>query len=471
MNPRALFFRSGVGFDLRGQTIRSVQIAKTATGKLSIQYREMDWDDELAKATTFESMSKLSSVIAVPTADALVQRFEFPFQSKRALKELTTLELERRLPTDIADWHHALLSPAISDKKTAVQLIAAIPKHRLATVLSPLYYNGCYPTAGLHAGALITLLEHCAPNEKGFIAEVGENEATLIVKSSQRIEMVRGLRYGMHDMTLLAQELRRTITALPTAITEECAPKITVLGSAAEVPEFTNNISKETGLKAKVLSLRLKGHDEDLPASLVVSAGAALQAYKGDKNFIFPAEFSKDQAQRKIKTLRIPALALLAILMCWGISFGLDIQKKSRELEHLTQLQNQVFRRALPDAPKHLRPSQYMAVMRERIKRLTSSTHRMKTNSLASVDSLRIVHIATQDSKVLVRKIMLNNSTVTLTLQAEKTEQLRKVKNRLVEFPNVQDVVQKPDNSLSTQGAVVATTRFTVKAIGKGLLQ
>lgn len=467
MNPRTLLFKSGAGLDLRGHAIRSVQITKSATGKLSIQCNEIDLNDTLAEQALSESTSKLSSVIAVPTAEALMHRFELPFQSKRAIKDIVTLELERRLPTDIAEWHHTQLSPAVSGK-TAVLLTAAIPKHRLTAMLAPLHDKGWYPSTGLHAGAILTLLTHCAPNEYGMFLEVGEEDATLIIKSSQHVEMVRGLRYGTRNAALLAQEVRRTVAALSPDVSSAYDSKITILGSAADAPDFTSTLSNESGLEVRTLPLCLKGHEGELPSRFAVAAGAAFQACNADKNLIFSGSSTKRRTQLQIKSLRVPAVALAAVLLCAAVSLGLQIQKKSRVLEQITRLQTQVFRRALPDAPKHLRPSQYTAVLRERISRLASSPDTEKKDSLAVVDLLRLVHLATQDSKVLVRKIMINGSSVTLTLQADTQEQLQRVSNNLEKLQNVQNVMQRQETSLSTQGVSVATTRFTVQSIDRG---
>jgi Tfp pilus assembly PilM family ATPase len=412
--------RRTLGIEVGSSSIRGVCVSKS--------WRQTGLDDhftidfpaayEAAEAAPLlgDRLDELSfpcdhAVLSFNDCQALLHPLSFPFTDLDKIREVAGFELESQLPISLADyaWDILPLGPGQAGEQSVLAVL--YPLDRVHSWVEQLQSLGLKVfKVEIRAAALAEWLKNIPnPGHNSSLVFYADQETThLIWIQKQRLLSLRCLSFGIrhiHDELaekgLLESEKDLQSKSLDLSGSSagiwEQAPSFGQLlretsmtlmaAQGQEAPHniiFSSPVSKTSGLgdalaaaleleiqelpKAKVpFSLLHESPSSHLPA--IVSAVAGHRDGR-DFNLLQSIPGFHEQNGALRPHLRFVFLSLAAILLSWGLAFGLDIYQHKSRLQELNKQLSTAFEEIVPDAAASVNPLQYTSVVKDRIQKL-----------------------------------------------------------------------------------------------------
>ncbi len=194
------------------QEVREHRVARGPDGAV------VSAEEHLAVAAALEGLRDRSVIAtAVPGQRVMTRELTLPFTDPKKIRSVLGFELEGRLPVDLSDmvYDYAVLE---AGEEGARLLCSAVERDWLRGFLDELAAANADPkVVGLDTMAYAQLAPHLPPSEAGGDLEPGEGEpvafldlghttTSVTIVRDGRVELVRTLARGGHEVTLALAE-------------------------------------------------------------------------------------------------------------------------------------------------------------------------------------------------------------------------------------------------------------------------
>jgi Tfp pilus assembly protein PilN len=190
------------------------------------------------------------------------------------------------------------------------------------------------------------------------------------------------------------------------------------------------------------------GHDtsglfSECPAASLPAAASAWASLTKIHDFNLLQSISGFDGQKNLfrPHLRFASIALAAVILCWGLAFGVDIfLQKSRLTALNTEIIN-TFQGIAPDAADNVQPVQYTSVIKSRIQALQSGDEGAKIPDISVSEVMEAISNALPKNLDLqVTLLALDGSDLRMNALAQDFKTVDAVKNAFENTEFVQTV-------------------------------
>ncbi|MFP4259339.1 MAG: hypothetical protein ACLFRE_10070 [Desulfovermiculus sp.] len=436
------------------------------------------------------------AVLSFNDCQALLHPLSFPFTDQGKIREVAGFELESQLPISLADYAWDILP--LGPGQTGGQSVLAVlyPLDIVHSWVKQLQALGLTVfKAEIRATALAEWLKNfpvSGPNSSlAFFAD--EQTIHLLWIQNQRLISIRCLPFGIrhiHDEMgqkgLLESEkdpqsAASNLFALSPGIWEQApsfgqllreASMTLMAAQSQEAPHniiFSSPVPKTSGLGdalAAALELEILEPSkatppfsllQESPPSHLPAIVSAVAGHRNGKDFnLLQSTHGVHEQNRVLRPhLRFVFLSLAAILLSWGLTFGLDIYKHKSRLQELNEQLSTVFEEIAPDAAASVNPLQYTSVVKDRIQKLQN---RGRGENQAFVSASRTLEVVSSslspEAEVQITLFALDGTRLRMDGLAPDFKTVDAVKNALEDADLVREVNITGANAAQDGGGI-----------------
>jgi general secretion pathway protein L len=467
------------GLDIGSTGIKAVEVTRTLRGfrvsnhgLFPLPAKEKGDHRERVLQALRQVLPKLEDrgeglVYSFPSRQTMIHRIPLPFADRKKNRQVVKYEVEPLLPLAADQVIVDFYSPGKNSGQEKT-LVFAVRKGDLGDHLALLKEAGLDPESVVpEALALFALARTLGKTSAGggALLDLGDEKATLVLWQNDRLVLARsiplavsaGQQPAAHDLSRLAEEVRRTLLSAGYGPENRMVEEIFLTGGNSLPPGVEKDLADL--LPAPVSPLDLEEVSGEVPKeirpALAVALGAALGGAAGEEVNLRREEFASSQkAQRARGRMKI-LVSYAAILAVLGVTaFVLNYSLKERRYQGLRTEIRKEFTQALPEVKRVVNELQQMKarVQEERLKLAALGGGGGSGSPLEILRGLSMV--VDPSMKVRVTELVIDPEAVEVNGEADSFDTVNQLKSRLERSPGFKEVQLKTARASSLENVV-----------------
>lgn len=495
-----------LGIDLTSRGVRMVQLTRQLVRLTVVGWARADLPAGADLPATAAAVRRLAEsrdllsdvyVLGLPTSQAMFRRLDFPFTSVGKIRQVLDLEMDAHMPLSVDELALDMVKAGRGLGGEQQVLAAAMPRKALegwleafAAAGMPLQVVDVTADALLAAAAPLTSLPR-----KVLFLDIGAESSAVFWRVDGKPAAMRGLRFGLLDMTAqakdeispgkasqdepeqepqpsvharladlqaalaaggeaarriqeavdgLAREIRLTLRAA--ADGEPVQPDLVVLSGQAAAVQGLGRLL-ETRLQAPVqrmaqcggFGLRAMPDGSQVPGDeLAVAYGLALRGApmflpsEAGMNFHAEGAAMRRSAFDPRRYLTLAAALLAVLVLGYALSNATDIVLKRQRLAALEARLDDTYRQALPDVQPGFTRSQLASILAERLEGLRQGSQEDGAGRATALHILAAISQAVPANlPMTISQLGMDDQAVRISAQSDAFASVEQIKEGL----------------------------------------
>ena len=448
---------SVTGIDINDDYLTAVQVIKgfggweiTACTRIQMEGKE-SLDQVLS--TLSQSMNPAGGeiIVAISGAETYYRNLAVPFKDKRKQREVLSYELEPNVPFPIDDLALDFFSTDLSN--TPELLVFFAEKRVIGQLLDTFQAHGIDPEVLCVRCIPMTLwlLNNTAMARNGFLLDLGEKRATLVLWQKKQVVLIRTFIHGSGidcgDPTsapfrTILNTVRNTIHAFGVERKEFEAPeKVFLTGQGASQPGVSQSVAETLGIPAERVDLceddriQLGEHAEPVwDPSLMDNALSLALGYsgKGLGPNLRKNEFKViKRSFYRSKIFRRVAVWLLLIATLWAVDMGVSTYFLKQRAAALDTRMLLLFKKTFPHITRIVDPVKQAQIEINELKRISEPGHVVGMNGKALDLLLEISERLPKSLDLEVSRLVIDPNSVRIKGNTDTYNTVDRVKQGL----------------------------------------
>jgi len=431
---------SVTGIDINDGYLTAVQVIKGFGGwELTACARvQMTGEETLEQglSTLSQSMNLTGGecIVAISGAETYYRNLTVPFKDKKKQREVLSFELEPNVPFPIDDLVLDFFSVEGSDKPEILAFFAE--KRVIGQLLDTFAGHGIDPEA-LCVRCIpmaLWLINHFVTPENGFLLELGEKRATLVLWRKSRVVFIRTF---FHDhktgdskdqpsraLQSLLNTVRHTLHAFEAGRKGSAPPeKVFLTGQGATLPGIPQLVADALGIPGERVDLssddRIRLGEDAEPVwdgSLMDNALALALGYSSAGGLgpnLRRDEFEiKKRSFYRSKIFRKAVAWLLVIAVLWAVDMSVETYFLNQRAAALDSRIRVLFKETFPHVTRIVDPVKQAQIEVNELKRVSTPGQVADTNGRALDLLLEISERLPETMDLKVSRLVIDSNSV-----------------------------------------------------------